>query len=213
MTILHRKIMNDFDSKARTWDQNPQNVERASILANIISENLDKGALYSAMEYGCGTASLSFNLVRHFKSLLLADTSEGMLEIAKEKFQNTDLKDVKYINPDAIFNTGQQQIFDLIFTSMTLHHVDDIEDLLKKFYKLSHKGTLLCIADIYPEDGSFHGSGFTGHLGFDPEVLKGTLQACGYETLSYKKCCDVVKQIEGGGTGVFPVFIMICKAK
>jgi hypothetical protein len=32
------------------------------------------------------------------------------------------------------------------------------------------------IADLYPEDDSFHGEGFAGYKGFDPEELSGLLK-------------------------------------
>ena len=66
--------------------------------------------------------------------------------------------------------------FDLIFTQMVLHHVGDIETMIKKFHHLLNPGSYLVIADLYEEDGSFHGEGFTGHNGFNIDSLSGILK-------------------------------------
>ena len=58
--------------------------------------------------------------------------------------------------------------FDLIYTLMVLHHVGDVETIIRKFRGLLNPGGYLAIADLYSEDGSFHGEGFSGHMGFDP---------------------------------------------
>ena len=59
---------------------------------------------------------------------------------------------------------------------MVLHHVNDIEKIIGKFYRLLNPGGYLAIADLYEEDGSFHGDGFTGHKGFNMDSLSGILR-------------------------------------
>ena len=61
--------------------------------------------------------------------------------------------------------------FDIIFTQMTLHHVHNIDGIFFKFSRMLRPGGILYIADLYKEDGLFHGNDFTGHNGFDPEEL------------------------------------------
>ena len=65
--------------------------------------------------------------------------------------------------------------FDLIFTQMVLHHVTDIERIINKFHQLLNPNGYLAIADLYEEDGSFHGDGFTGHKGFNIDSLSDLL--------------------------------------
>ena len=62
---------------------------------------------------------------------------------------------------------------------MVLHHVGDIDTIIKKFHDLLNPGGYLAIADLYSEDGSFHGEGFHGHRGFDPVSLAALLQKQG----------------------------------
>ena len=49
-------------------------------------------------------------------------------------------------------------------------------------------GEYLAIADLYPEDGSFHGEGFTGHKGFDVEKLSSNLMNHGFTEIRFKQC-------------------------
>ena len=55
---------------------------------------------------------------------------------------------------------------------MVLHHVTDIENIIRKFHNLLNPDGHLAIADLYTEDGSFHGKEFTGHKGFDTGFVK-----------------------------------------
>ena len=58
--------------------------------------------------------------------------------------------------------------FDLTYSLMTLHHIDDAKDILKKFHALLEPSGLLCVADLDKEDGTFHTDGTTDvHLGFE----------------------------------------------
>lgn len=49
----------------------------------------------TALEYGCGTGLLSFNLQPFLGKIVLADTSEEMLEVLKEKIAASQIKDVE----------------------------------------------------------------------------------------------------------------------
>jgi 2-polyprenyl-3-methyl-5-hydroxy-6-metoxy-1,4-benzoquinol methylase len=94
---------------------------------------------------------------------------------------------------------------------MVLHHVTDIENILKKFYNLLNPGGFLAIADLYPEDGSFHGEGFTGHKGFDVEVLSNQIRKEGFTNISNRQCFLFNRKISDTETKLFGVFLMIAE--
>jgi hypothetical protein len=91
---------------------------------------------------------------------------------------------------------------------MVFHHVEDIDGVLNKFYSFLNPGGFLAIADLYPEDGSFHGEGFTGHLGFDPEELSSKLSAHGFRDISYRECFVMKKVPDNGENREYPIFLM-----
>jgi hypothetical protein len=64
-TIQNRKStehMNEFDQQARDWDNDPVRVLRARAVADAIRNHVPLTARMNAMEYGCGTGLLSFEL-------------------------------------------------------------------------------------------------------------------------------------------------------
>jgi hypothetical protein len=65
----------------------------------------------------------------------------------------------------------------------------------------------LAIADLYTEDGSFHGPDVKVHLGFDPNKLTETLKSIGFKNIEYKTCFEVKR--ESGKN--YPVFLLIAK--
>jgi hypothetical protein len=78
-----------------------------------------------------------------------------------------------------------------------MHHVADTEKTVNRFYNMLLPGGWLAIADLYSEDGSFHGEGFHGHNGFDAEKLQDTLQRAGFSRVSTRNCFVVKKMIKG----------------
>jgi len=67
----------------------------------------------------------------------------------------------------------------------------------------------LAIADLYPEDGSFHGEGFTGHRGFDVEILSTLIRNRGFTNISHRKCFVINKKISDSETKQFDVFLLV----
>jgi hypothetical protein len=94
---------------------------------------------------------------------------------------------------------------------MVLHHIDDVEKIIKKFHNLINPGGYLAIADLYAEDGSFHGEGFTGHNGFDIEKLSSWIKKQGFTGISHRKCYTINKKISESVTQPFDVFLIIAQ--
>jgi len=94
---------------------------------------------------------------------------------------------------------------------MVLHHVADIENIIKKFYDLLNLGGYLAIADLYTEDGSFHGDGFTWHKGFDIEILSNKIRNQGFTNISHRKCFVINKKISDSETKEYDVFLLIAE--
>jgi ubiquinone/menaquinone biosynthesis C-methylase UbiE len=206
-----------FDEKAKDWDNNPNNISRAQILADEIKSFLKIDDSMNAFEFGCGTGLLSFLLKDSFKSITLSDTSAEMLKILEKKIE---LSNISNFNPILIDLTQkdfpqEQQKFDVIYTSMTLHHIKDIDILFQKFRLLSNPGGYLCIADLDDEDGRFHShlDDFDGHWGFSRNAIETYLKKHGFETVYYKIVLQIEKQFNNSETKNYPVFLIIAKMK
>lgn len=196
-----------FDNKARQWDENPVFQERAQKIAQAVRESVPLHTGMHALDYGCGTGLLSFPLRDELGTLLLADSSSGMLEVANEKIAAQCVTNMTTQKLDLLVDAPPAQHFDLIVTSMTLHHVPDTDHILRVFRDLLHPGGYLCIADLDLEDGSFHGVEVDVHHGFDRGELARRAEEVGFAGVAFRTVFSITKKSEAG-TRDYPVFLM-----
>lgn len=200
--------MNEFDIKAAGWDDNPMHWDRSRAIADEITNLIPLNKDWSALEYGAGTGISSFLLRDKLKEITLMDNSAEMVRVTNEKIESSKVKNLKTLNFDLEHNDYNGGKFDLIFTQMVLHHVTDVNSIIKRFSKLLNPGGYIAIADLYEEDGSFHGEGFNGHRGFSPENLSVLLSSYGFREISYRKCFVIKRQTGENQTKDFDVFLL-----
>lgn len=201
--------MNEFDIKASGWDQNPMHWDRSLAVASQIRELIPLTKHMTALEFGAGTGITSFMLKDYLKEITLMDTSLEMLRVINDKIKEYGTDNLKTINFDLEKTAYKEDTFDLIYNQMVLHHINETEDIISKFYNILNPGGFLAIADLFPEDGSFHGKEFTGHKGFDPEELSKLLIKAGFTNISYRKCFVIEKKISDFKTKQFDLFLML----
>ncbi len=202
--------MNEFDIKAREWDSNPGHVERALVIAKKFLQMVPVKTGMTAMEYGAGTALMSFALAEHFSKITLMDNSKEMVKVMKEKVVSSGLSHLKPLYLDLEKEEYSAETYDCIYSQMVLHHVHDTKKIVHAFFNLLNPGGYLAIADLYAEDGSFHGEGFNGHNGFDVDELQKLIKAAGYKHLDTQPCY-VRKKMIGESLRGFPLFLMIAR--
>ncbi len=200
--------MNEFDIKASEWDKSDMHRERAAAIAREIIMQIPLNREMTALEFGAGTGLLSFILKDRLKEITLIDSSEGMVQVLNEKLITEKDENLKVVKADLEHEDLSPGSFDLIYTLMVLHHVGDVETIIKKFHDLLNPGGYLAIADLYSEDGSFHGEGFHGHPGFNPKSLSALLEKCGFTGLSHRKVYVIDKVISENNRKTFDVFLM-----
>jgi ubiquinone/menaquinone biosynthesis C-methylase UbiE len=206
--------MEYFDKKANEWDTDPSKIECARAVAAAIRGSVPLTPDIMALEYGCGTGLVSFGLQPYLPHITLADSSAGMLEVLKEKIEFNRIGNMTPIKLDLATDPLPAERYDLIYTSMTLHHIPDTEKILKEFYALLKTSGFLCIADLDKEDGSFHASfpDFTGHNGFDLPELTKKLEKAGFRNLNIAIVHQIIKETtskNGTTTKSFPVFLIV----
>jgi tRNA (cmo5U34)-methyltransferase len=201
--------MNEFDIKAAGWDENPMHWDRSVAITDQIKKIIPLRKDMTALEFGAGTGIASFILKDYLKEITLMDNSEEMLKVTIEKIKASKSVNLRTLNINLEKVEFTDIRFDLVFTQMVLHHIIDIEDIITKFYRLLKPGGFLTIADLYPEDGSFHGEEFTGHKGFDPAKLTQQLLKAGFLNISHRKCYVIDRKISDTETLHFDVFLLI----
>jgi len=196
--------MNEFDARAREWDKDKMHMDRSVAVAAELEKMIPLDHPMKALEYGAGTGILSFLLKDRFSEITLMDNSKEMIKVCleKAKYHNT-----KHIIP-LLFDLEHRDFdgkFDIIYNQMVLHHVNDYETIIKTFYSMLNLGGYLAIADLYPENGSFHGPDVKVHLGFDPKKLTEILMITGFKNIKYQTCFEVNRE-----SGIkYPVFLLV----
>ncbi|MGL5440042.1 MAG: class I SAM-dependent methyltransferase [Filifactoraceae bacterium] len=189
----------NFDERALKWDDKYR-VERAKLLSDILISKLPPANIDNVMEFGCGTGLFSCNLSDQFKNIYCIDTSEKMIEVLDEKLKTLNIFNVKTACRNLLEeDEASKSEYDLIFTSMALHHIVDIERILNIFYKLLNEGGKLAIIDLNKDNGEFHSNecDFEGHHGFEECEFKKLLEKIGFKNISIETIYKDIKYIEG----------------
>jgi ubiquinone/menaquinone biosynthesis C-methylase UbiE len=206
---MNRKNFSEFDGKAREWDNNPVHIERSEAIARSLLSVIPLNKKMHAFEFGAGTGLLSFLLKHHFASITLMDSSVEMINVVRTKIAHQQIPHMIPVHMD-LEKENFPGLFDIIYSQMVFHHVANLDTVLEKFLRMLRPGGYIAIADLYPEDGSFHGEGFTGHLGFDVHWLADKLHTLGFTGVSHRQCYRI-KRPGPGGISEFPVFLMTAR--
>lgn len=199
-----------FDARARQWNDNPIFQQRGLKIADAVRKAVPLHRSMSALDYGCGTGLLSFPLKDELGTILLADSSSGMLDVVAEKIAAQGVTNMTPMKLDLLIDPAPAQKFDLIVTAMTLHHVPDTNHILRVFHDILNPGGYLCIADLDQEDGSFHGPEVDVHHGFDQADLGRRTAMAGFADPQFQTVFTITKERETGAQD-YPVFLMMAQ--
>lgn len=196
--------MSHFDNVAREWDNNTTHTERSQAISKALLEMIPLNNKMKALEYGAGTGLLSFLLHEHLSEVTMMDSSGEMVAVMREKVAHTGVKNLKPLLFDLEQESYSGPKFDLVFNQMVMHHVNDVDVFIKKFYSILNPEGYLAIADLYTEDGSFHGPDAEVHHGFEPMDMAKTLELTGFKNIHHKAC--FVLSRENGKS--YPIFLL-----
>lgn len=183
-----------FDDRAADWDNDPDKVARAREVATAVRAAVSIPPGARLLEYGAGTGLVSQELRQHVGPIVLADNSSGMRQVILEKIDAGVLDGAQVWDLDLEQDAVPDERFDLVVTSMVMHHVRDLPKVLVGFAALLRPGGHLCLADLDREDGSFHQGDFDGHHGFDRAELTAQLERVGFTAVTISDCTTIVKQ-------------------
>lgn len=198
-----------FDDRAASWDDDPDKVRQSGEVARAVAAAFPSDGPTRLLEYGAGTGLVTQALLEdlgdvHDVEVTLADSSSGMRAVLERKVASGAFPPgTRVWSLDLEHDGPPPERFDLVVTSMVLHHVRDLASVLAGFATLLEEGGHLCVADLDHEDGSFHEHlhDFDGHHGFERPELVAALERAGFTDVTVEDC----SQIERDGTpyGVF----------
>lgn len=199
----------DFDKEAASWDEKPARIKLTNDIAQAISEHVVLTGDMDVLDFGCGTGLLTLRLQPFVHSVTGVDSSPGMLRMLKAKTDAMNLQNVRTLLVDLEKGDTLAGTYDLIVTSMTLHHVRGIGALLDQFYKCTVPSGYLSIADLDTEGGEFHeNNDGVFHFGFDRPVLRQAFVDAGFVDVRDTTAGEMVKTDREGNARGFSIFVM-----
>ncbi len=182
--------MSRFNQKAQEWDLSSMRQSIAQNAYNAIINNIDLDKEDSVIDFGAGTGLLSKKIALHVKELLAIDSSEKMLQ----KLDELHIKNIQTLHQDiSKFQTDKK--FNGIVSSMTMHHIKDLDILFDKLYQLLDENGYIAIIDLMSEDGSFHTDNEgVHHFGFSEKDLTKLVKKHNFKDIKYTKIYTVTKE-------------------
>jgi len=198
----------DFNLAAAGWDEKPQRRLLAAAVAAGISAAIPLSQDMQVLEYGCGTGLVGLQLAQKLGHLTAADTAHGMLLELRKKSMALGIDNVSPVLVPEDRNILPEAGFELAFTSMVLHHIEDTASLLKQFYFTVAPNGYIAIADLEKEDGSFHDNpNGIAHQGFDRPSLVQQLSQLGFVDIK-DQTIHTIRKERGSGFADYPVFLI-----
>ncbi|QNN53230.1 class I SAM-dependent methyltransferase [Nocardioides mesophilus] len=194
-----------FDDEAATWDDDPGHEKRQVAVAQAIREAVTLSPRMKAVDVGAGTGRLSILLADLVGSVVVTDPSAGMVQVARERIEAAGLSDrLRAVQAD-LTTDRLDGAYDVVWSSMALHHVEDLDGLLGSVAGLLVDGGRLAVADLDEDpDGAFHADkpDFAGHHGFDRKRLADQLARAGFADVGFVDATTILK-----GDREFGVFL------
>ncbi len=202
-----------FDRAAEAWEENPARLELAAAIAKAIIEEIPLVPEMEIMDFGCGTGLIARTLAPRVRLVTAADTSAQMLTVLETKAKAAGLDGIKPLLLDTTYGSHGGVAYDAIISGMVLHHIEDIPKLLVQLAQWCRPNGWLALADLEPEDGSFHrDTKGVVHHGIDPNALSAQLESVGFTTQVIRRAHTIRRPpAEGAALKEYPVFLLVAR--
>lgn len=199
----------DFDAAAKNWDQEPRRLKLALDVLDAMRREIPLSPAMEALDYGCGSGLITLGIQPLVGRVTGADSSRGMLEVLTGKVRDQGAGNVSTILLD-LETQRLEGSYDLIVSSMTLHHVKDVPALVASLAGALRPGGWLALADLETEDGRFHDDA-TGvlHQGFSRDFLAGAFSRNGLADVRVVTAATIEKPADSGAVRQYPVLLCI----
>jgi len=196
-------MSNDFfENKANTYEQDFNRVSNVERIASGILKDIKFNSKMNILDFGSGTGLLLEQIAPEVNSITAVDISKSMNEQLAKKKTNLECE-LEIIEMD-LTTSDLDSTFDGIISSMTMHHVKDIQAMFNKFHSMLNPQGFIAIADLETEDGSFHQED-TGvfHFGFSESDLAEFASKAGFKHINISHVSTVQKPYGG-----YPVLLL-----
>ena len=197
-----------FDRMAAEWDANPARVALAAAVVAAIRQAVPLRPEMDVLDFGAGTGLVTLGLAPDVGKLTALDASREMVHALESKRVAAAVINVQTLWCDIAQAPLPPAAYDLIVSSMVLHHLSDVDTILARLRPCIRSGGWIALADLDAEDGSFHGDQ-TGvfHAGFPrPDICRRLIKA-GFSGVQMRDAHQVVRAAADGTTRSYGVFL------
>lgn len=194
-----------FSGKAANFDEQKATTQNVGAIGQLVINELSFSNDMHIMDFGSGTGLLLSQIAPFVKEITAVDISPSMTAVLQSK-RDSIACELQIVEMDLTKETIHKK-FDAIISSMTIHHIEDFQEIFNTFYSLLNENGTLAIADLDKEDGSFH-SEDTGvfHNGFDRIEFLRFAEDAGFKDLKIQTASVMEKP-----TGTYTVFLLTGK--
>lgn len=153
--VAERAVVEAYDLWAQNYDSQPGNLmlDLDQALFSKLIEGLELKNKTVA-DIGCGTGRHWPEIFKHEPVRLAGfDVSPGMLLKLKEKFPAAET----YSITDNSFSTISDHTFDVIISTLTVAHIENLEEALKAWCRILKDEGDIIITDFHPDTLAFGG--------------------------------------------------------
>ena len=197
-----------FDEVAFRYDT-PDKIERSKKIIQELVRVLPVNKNWKVLDIGIGTGNTAIYLSPFVKEIVGTDLSEGMLNVLKEKIGKMGIENIRYYRIDILRESFPEKDFDVIFSAMTMHHIENPVKAIKRLKAfLKNKGYIV-IVDLYKEDGTFHSDNTdVKHFGFDFDEIKSWFKKENLKEIFIENIYEIEKE-RNGKKKKYPVFMAV----
>jgi len=191
-----------FAEKASTYEKTQSRVDNVQSIADTIRGEILLDKTMHLMDFGSGTGLLLERIAPYVGKITAVDVSESMNAELRAKLGKLAC-DVEILAVD-LEKADIDRRFDGIISSMTMHHIENVQAMLEKFRRMLGEGGFIAIADLEKEDGTFHTED-TGihHFGFDRAEIETWASNAGFQSVRTTSASTIRKDDRD-----YPVFLL-----
>jgi ubiquinone/menaquinone biosynthesis C-methylase UbiE len=172
---------NVFEQMANRYDTE-ERMDLARVIVKEVRPQLQNSKSKSLIDYGSGTGLVSLELADLVDSILLVDSSQQMLEVAKAKISRRGITNSKVLFSDFTQESYELKA-DIVTLSLVLLHIPDTKKILQELFSILNHGGKLIIIDFDKNDKINHPK---VHNGFSHEELENRLSEVGFKSIEMK---------------------------
>jgi cyclopropane fatty-acyl-phospholipid synthase-like methyltransferase len=191
-----------FAAKAGTYEQTRGRVDNVASIADAIRDEIRLETSMHIMDFGSGTGLLLERIAPYVRRITAVDVSAAMNAELRAKLGRLTCE--VEILPVDLERLDIDRQFDGIVSSMTMHHIEDVAAMFRKFRRMLRHGGFIAIADLDQEDGTFHTED-TGihHFGFVRTEIAKMAADAEFERV-HTRAASVIRKDERE----YPVFLL-----